>query len=113
MAQENIICYRQGIYQIDILVYGCYSIVDLCQRRNRSTLFPAQNDFSMIRVNCTGENLDQCGLSRTVLSDNAMNLALMQLEFHIIQNDDTGVALCDVRQPEYFCSQHLKSPNTP
>ena len=98
VAKENIFCYGQTRQGSNLLYDNCHTLMITIYLVCCRNFFAIQDKSSGIFLVNTGQAGSQCGLSRSVFSNQCMNLAFMK------SNGDMIQSMCDSKMfINFFC----------
>ena len=94
-AKEDVAHHVQMRRKGQILIHGLDAAVDRIARAVEIDQFVFQIKISLARLVRAGKDLDERGLARAVVADDADNLSRLDIEIHVLERHDGTVVLAD------------------
>src|SRR5947209_3867082 len=110
-AEEDILCCIAIEQQVYLLVNGCDALPLRLGRAAEPHDAAADFDRAAVRLQRTGDDLDQRGLARTVLPHQRPNLAGLKCKVHFAQRMGRSELLADPGGAQYEAAQKASSTN--
>ena len=96
VAKEHIFRNAQRLGQLDFLMDNADAGTACLDGAVKAAGLAVQNDFALIRLVDTGQNLNQGGLACAVLADQTVDGAALNVDGDVIQRLDAGELFCDI-----------------
>lgn len=100
MAEVDVLGHRQVLHQVEFLVDGGDAEAHGGDGRAQGDLFAAPGDRAVVRLVGAGQDLDERGLPRAVLAEQAVHFAGLDVEVDAVEGPDTGERLGDAGHGE-------------
>jgi hypothetical protein len=95
VAEEDVLRHREAVDEVKLLVHGRDTEPQGGDRRAERRRAAPPGDHALVRLVRAGENLDQRGLARAVLAEQAVHLPGADLQVHTVQRTHAGEGLDD------------------
>ena len=97
-AHEHVVHHRQHRHDVQLLIHAGDAGLAGLHRIGEGNLVSVDVDFTLFGNVHAGQHFDQRGFARAVLANQAVNLAGLDLNMHVVHGDDAGKALGDMLQ---------------
>ena len=108
-ADEDIIHHRQLRHNVLLLIHAGDARRARLNRILEYLFFARDEDFALLGNMYAGQNLDERGLSRAVLTDQTMDFTRTDLNGHALQRDNAGKTLGNVFQLHHISAHPFTS----
>ena len=92
-SQAYILSDRQTGDQVVFLVNDLHTVLSCFKRRHMFEGLSVNFDSAFVVSYCSGQDLDQSGFTRAVLTQKSVYLSLQHIEIYLIECDNTRIEL--------------------